>query len=121
MIAPIFSVCSANAAVTALLGTNPVRLFPFGEAPQNVAKPYAVWQVINGSPENYLNQHPDLEGYRLQVDVYAATGTSANAVKSALEAAIENFAHVVSYNGDGRDPATQNYRSSFDVLWLVNR
>lgn len=121
MIAPIFAVCSSNAAVTALLGAGPVRLFPFGEAPLGTLLPYAVWQVINGSPENYLGNRPDLEGYRLQVDIYGATGSSANAVKSALEAAIENYAHVVSYNGDARDPATKNYRTSFDVLWLINR
>ncbi|MCY1562847.1 hypothetical protein D9M68_1003060 [compost metagenome] len=80
-----------------------------------------MWQVIGGSPENYLGNRPDLEGYRLQIDVYGATGSSVNAVKSALEAAIENFAHVVSYNLDGRDEATKNYRTSFDVQWLVNR
>ncbi|MGL4711664.1 MAG: tail completion protein gp17, partial [Shewanella sp.] len=47
--APIFVVCRASTAVTDLLGTNPTRLYPFGQAPQNVAKPYAVWQVIGGS------------------------------------------------------------------------
>ncbi|EPN30837.1 hypothetical protein A245_45243, partial [Pseudomonas syringae pv. actinidiae ICMP 19096] len=52
MAAPIFAVCAADPAVQALLGTSPTRLYPFGEAPEGVAKPYAVWQVIGGNPEN---------------------------------------------------------------------
>lgn len=34
MYAPIFAVCAADPAVTALLGTSPVRIYPFGEAPE---------------------------------------------------------------------------------------
>ncbi|STT07338.1 Protein of uncharacterised function (DUF3168) [Klebsiella michiganensis] len=56
MIAPIFSVCAASQAVKDLLGTNPVRLYPFGIQDDNIVYPYAVWQNIGGSPENYLNQ-----------------------------------------------------------------
>lgn len=121
MIAPIFAVCSADAAVKALIGNNPVRLYPFGEAPQGTVLPYVAWQVVSGSPENFLNARPDMEGYRLQVDVYGATASSANAVKSAIETAVEMQAHVVSYNGEMRDPDTKNYRTSFDVRWFVRR
>ncbi|WP_433766642.1 DUF3168 domain-containing protein [Pseudomonas putida] len=119
--APIFAVCSADAAVRALLGVSPLRLFPFGEAPEGVAKPYAVWQLITGSPENYLAGRPDMDGYTLQVDVYGATGASARAVTEAIVHAIELKANVVSWGGESKDTATNLYRSSFDVDWLVPR
>lgn len=119
--APIFAVCSADADVRALLGVNPHRLYPFGEAPEGVAKPYAVWQLVTGSPENYLAGRPDLDGYTLQVDVYAVTATSARAVTDALAHAIELKANIVSWGGEKKDTATNLYRSSFDVDWLVPR
>lgn len=121
MFPPIFAVCAASAAVKALLGSNPVRLYPFAEAPQGVIHPYAVWQIVGGSPENYLNQVPDLDGFSLQVDVYAATGTSARDVAKALRDAIEPIAHITRWGGESKDPDTASYRISFDVAWLTPR
>lgn len=121
MYPPIFSVCSASAAVKALIGSSPVRLFPFGEAPQGVTKPYAVWQSIGGSPENYINQVPDADYYSLQVDVYADNVTSVRAVAMALRDAIEPVAHITSWRGESRDPETRDLRYSFDIDWHVLR
>lgn len=121
MFAPIFKVCAANAGVTALLGTNPVRLFPFGEAPQDTAKPYAVWQVIAGSPENYLAGRPDMDGFTLQVDAYATTGAAVRAIAKAISEAIELDAYVVRWGGESKDPETKTYRYSVDIDWLVPR
>lgn len=47
MIAPIFPVCASSPEVTALLGSNPVRIYPFGIQDDNVVYPYAVWQNIS--------------------------------------------------------------------------
>jgi hypothetical protein len=120
MAAPIFKVCAAAPAVTALLGVSPTRIYPFGEAPQGVTKPYAVWQVISGSPINYISGRPDTDRYGLQVDVYADTGAAAEQVATAIRRAIELQANVTGFNLDGRDPTTKNYRKSFDVAWLVS-
>jgi hypothetical protein len=119
--APIFAVCAADVGVRALLGVTSHRLYPFGEAPEGVTKPYAVWQLVTGSPENYLAGRPDLDGFTLQVDVYAVTATSARAVTDAIAHAIELKANVVSWGGESKDTATKLYRSSFDVDWLVPR
>lgn len=119
--APIFTVCAADPGVRALLGVTPHRLYPFGEAPEGVAKPYAVWQLITGSPENYLAGRPDLDGYTLQVDVYADTATSARAVTDAISRAIELQAYIVRWGGESKDTVTNLYRSSFDIDWLVPR
>jgi len=121
MYPPIFAICKASAAVTALLGTSPVRLYPFGESPQGGPRPYAVWQQIGGAPENFMNQRPDADLFSLQVDVYADTADSVRAVAAALRNAIEPFAHIVGWRGDGREPDTNLYRLSFDVDWYVDR
>jgi hypothetical protein len=119
--APIFAVCAADAGVRALLGVTPHRLYPFGDAPEGVAKPYAVWQLVTGSPENYLAGRPDIDGFTLQVDVYAITASSARSVADAISHAIELQAYVVRWGGETKDTATKLYRSSFDIDWLVPR
>ncbi|MHC5351691.1 tail completion protein gp17 [Metapseudomonas furukawaii] len=121
MFPPIFQICAANAAVKAALGTSPVRLFPFGEAPQDVIKPYAVWQQYGGQPENFLAQRPDLDTISLQVDVYAVTGAAATSAAKAIRDAIELRAHITRWGAAERDPSTGNYRVSFDVDWLTPR
>lgn len=122
MTPPIVQACSASAAVTALLGSGvDLRLYSFGEAPEGVAKPYAVWQLVNGSPENYLAGRPDADGFTLQVDVYGTTGTSVRQVRDAIRDAIELQAYITRWGGESRDPATENYRTSFDVDWIVRR
>jgi len=118
---PIFQVCAADTNVTALLGTAPTRLFPFGEAPQGVTLPYAVWQTITGLPDNYLGQAPDIDQFTIQVDVYADRGSSAREVAQALRNAIEPHAHIVGWNGESTDPDTGHKRYGFDVDWFVHR
>lgn len=118
---PIFMLCAADPGVTALLGTNPVRVFMFGMAPQNVQKPYAVWQVVSGSPENYLAGRPDTERHALQIDVYADSASVARSALSAIEHAIELDCYITRYGGESRDPETMNYRSSMDVDWHTYR
>jgi uncharacterized protein YggE len=121
MYAPIFEVVSADANVQSNLGVSPTRFYPFGEAPPNVDKPYAVWQLITGLPENYLNQVPDIDQFSIQVDVYATTADQARDVAQALRDAVEPHAHVIAWRGEERDLDTRNYRISFDLDWMVSR
>ncbi|MFJ2360433.1 DUF3168 domain-containing protein [Pseudomonas fluorescens] len=121
MAAPIFTVCAGAPAVTALLGINPTRLYPHGEAPEGTPRPYAVWQVVSGLPINYVNGVPDTDRYGLQVDVYAETASSAEAVVKALRGAIAQHAYITGFGVDDKDKDTHNYRKGFDVAWLVSQ
>ncbi|MBY3671866.1 DUF3168 domain-containing protein [Vibrio cholerae] len=119
--APIFSVCKADPVVTSLLGESPMRLYLFGMAPQNPVKPYAVWQVVGGLPENYMDERPDIDSFNLQIDVYSTDVDSARKVAGAIRHAIEPHCVLTSYRGESRDSETMNYRSGFDVDWFVDR
>lgn len=118
---PIFSLAAGSPAVTALLGTNPTRLYLFGRATQTVTKPYAVWQTVYGNPENYINHRPNIDNWGTQVDVYATTAAQSRQVATALMYAWEGAAHVVQYNGDFQVPDTEYFRFSFTVEWYTNR
>ncbi len=121
MFPPIFATINASAAVKALIGSNPVRFYLFGHAPQGVTKPYAVWRQVGGSPENYLGNLPDVDGFVTQIDVYADSALSARNVAKSISDAIEPVAHVTVWIGDSRDPDTQNYVYTFQADWLTSR
>lgn len=121
MYPPIFEICSADSDVQTNIGVSPCRLYPFGEAPENVSMPYVVWQVVGGSPENCISSSPDMDSWSLQVDVYGLTGKSVRDVAQALRNAIESYAHITRWGEQGRDMDTKSYRYSFDVDWWVDR
>ena len=122
MTPPIFAICAADSTVSGLIDDGSIlRLYPFGEAPQKDALPYAVWALADGTPENYLGQTPDVDVLTLHLDVYGRTADSAREVRDAMVAAIEPHAHVVSWDGERRDTETRAYRISFTVDWIVNR
>ncbi|MGL3745198.1 tail completion protein gp17 [Pseudomonas aeruginosa] len=89
MYPPIFKACSISPAVTAILGASPLRIYQFGLAPQLVVKPYATWQTISGSPENYLWGRPDADGFTIQVDIFSATAAEARDAAKAIRDAID--------------------------------
>jgi len=118
---PIFDVCSADSQVQNVFGGTTLRVYLFGQAPQNPTMPYAVWQRTGGAPENCISDVPDLDLFTLQVDIYADLATDAREGAEALRDAIEPEAHIVSWIGESRDPATRHYRVTFLVDWHVSR
>ncbi|WP_159913031.1 DUF3168 domain-containing protein [Pantoea sp. 18069] len=121
MTAPIFEVVAVDAAVRAVLGAGPVRFYLFGMAPQNSPLPYAVWQVVGGSPENYLAGRPDADSFTLQVDAYGDDPLITRRIVEVLRDAIELHAHITLWLGESQDPATKRWRSSFRLDWITSR
>lgn len=122
MFPPLFDTIKDVTAVKAVLGSSP-RVYPHGMAnpPAHVGRPYAVFQMVNGSPENYLSGAPDIDSFTTQIDVYADTVDSAAAAAQALRDALEPVAYVVRWGGQFKDPETNLFRYSFDVDWLTPR
>lgn len=125
MIAPIYPLARSSSAVMAILGSPNPRFYAFGNAPQpgkpGYALPYAVWQTVYGSPENYVNQRPDVDNWGIQVDAYAASAQQARDVSQALSDALEGQAHVTAWNGEDRETETNLYRVSFTVEFWTPR
>jgi hypothetical protein len=121
MFPPVFSLLFASAPVKALLGATPLRVYPHGEAPDTVAKPYAVFQTPIGIPENYLGSRSDMDAYTAQIDVYGDTLSSVRNAASAIRVALEGDAYVTSLREGPRDPITKNFRYSLDVDFHTSR
>lgn len=112
----IFPILNANTAVKAVLGSNPLRFYPWGRAPQNVVKPYAVYNVYNGNPENYLDRVPDIDNKGTQIDLYAVTSETADSAFLAIRNALEPHGHMTSFATPVLDAETNLYtgRLEFD-------
>ncbi|HEL8026100.1 TPA: DUF3168 domain-containing protein [Escherichia coli] len=121
MINPLFEICASSPAVTALIGSDPVRLYAFGCHDDEVVYPYVTWQNTGGAPELYLGTRPDIDRWSVQVDIWARTADEAVAVASALRDATESRACITRWGGQTRDSETLSYRFSFDMDWLVSR
>lgn len=121
MFPPVFEILSADSDVQSNLGASPCRLHAFGESPEDVAKPYAVWQTVGGIPENCLNDVPDTDTWSIQFDVYGDTVLSVRDAAQSLRDAIEPNAYVVNFDSELRDPETKNYRYIIQVDWIVSR
>lgn len=132
MFPPLFATLNASSAVKAIFGTTPLRAYSFGDAPAKgavgYATPYVVFQTISGNPENNLSTTPDMDGWDVQIDVYANnTGAGGNGVTNArngaraIRDALEPVCYVTSWNGEFRDTDTQLFRYSFTVSFLTAR
>ena len=126
MYPPVFEIATQSAAVLAVLGSNPTRLWPFAIAPQKgkpgYGVPYAVHQLIYGAPVNTLSCVPTADNFGIQFDIYAANATDAREPAAALRDAYEaSHNPVVTWNGEDWDPATSLYRVSFTVEFWPDR
>lgn len=126
MFPPVYATCAADTSVATLLSDSSgrIRLFPAGEAPQAEARPYVVWNIIYGSPENVITDAPTADLYGIQIDVYGPTRDGVIAIATAIRNAVQIPAHVVRYNGESREAGTRadrHWRYSFDVEWMLIR
>jgi hypothetical protein len=121
MYPPLFSIVAADGTVQSVFGSNPVRVLPFGSADEKTPLPYAVWQTVGGSPENYLGDIPDIDSFLVQVDVYSKSISASRSGAEALRDALEPHAHVVSGSRESKDQITGNFRYSFDINFITSR
>lgn len=80
----------AFAGLTALIGTNPVRLYPL-EAAQKAILPYVTYQVITDPPWHTMGADKDAQA-RVQFDVWASSWAIAKQVRDQVLACFDRLA-----------------------------
>lgn len=119
-----FAILSADPAVTDLIGSNPVRCFPHGQAPQGVAYPYVTYTAASIVPINSLDTGGALADTNLvQVSLwcrptpYPGVTDLYRAVRQCLEADYD----IESVRDMGIDNETGSYRIDLDVRMFAHR
>lgn len=112
----LFPILDNSIPVKLLLGTNPLRVYPWNRAPQSPRYPYVTYGLYNGVPENYLDTVPDIDNKGTQVNVYAKTAESCEDCYNAIRNAIEPNAHMTGFSSPDLDPDTNLFiaRLEFD-------
>lgn len=121
MINPVlFDTLNNSNAVKAVLGV-PLRVYPWGRAPQNVRKPYATYDVYNAVPENYLGNRPDIDNKGTQLQIFSDDTGKLDACFIAVRDAIEPVAHITSFQTIARDDDTDLYSIILDIDFWESR
>lgn len=118
MLPPIYSILYGNSAVAAIVAT---RIYPHGEAPQDVSRPYITWFLVTGTPENSLNCAPDIDRCTIQVDCWHQTSPGIVSLTSAVRAALESSGHVTGVILNQREQETKLYRMAVQFDYFLTR
>lgn len=112
----IFQIFNSDNNVKLLLGSNPLRVYPFGKAPKDARKPYAVYNLYNGVSQNYLDKVPDIDNKGVQIDIYGDDAGIVDKCAVALRNSLESHAHMTSFSSILQDADTDYYgfRLEFD-------
>ncbi|MCE8052278.1 DUF3168 domain-containing protein [Halomonas daqingensis] len=114
-----FQLCASDSAVTSLLGTTPLRIYPI-RAPQGVAYPYVTYQTISSNPFAHLSDRPNSDATSIQVDIWAKSHDEAWQIFRTIRHAIEGNCYL-SLSLEDMDTETTVYRLSFDADFVVSR
>lgn len=120
-----FPLISESAEVTALIGYNPVRFYPFGAAPQGVTYPYLTYRAASITPINSLDSGgAPADTSLMQVSIWCrpeAFAPTVHEIYSAVRACLETEYDIESVRDMGIDPDTGSFRIDLDVRMFVHR
>lgn len=116
----IFRILADDSSIVALLKApnGKLRIFPWGEAPQQSPTPYVTYSVISGRPENMLGDTPLEDNMGTQIDVWGRTGEETEKLMDLISTILEPVAHMTSFDAAEKDTGTRLYRGrmDFDVI-----
>ena len=121
-ILPVVPTLKLASAVTALLGTNPLRVFE-DIAPHKTPHPYAVWSVVTANPENHLDCPANTDHVSFQIVVYDTQQKRASDIRAAIREALELYCYVTNIHPNyfERIADTNIFGRGFDANWFLDR
>ncbi len=93
----LFQLVKTDPVCQALLGTDPVKFFEFGTAPDLEVVPYATWQILAWEPFNFLTESPTTDRIEAQADIWGATAAEARAVARAIRRALDPYIQITHF------------------------
>lgn len=118
MLPNLYQILSNNTTVNTIISG---RVYRHGSAPQMTEKPFIIWQLTSGSPENTLGNIPDIDSLSIQVDCYHQTDAGVIELATAVRDTLEPLAHMTGIPVDQREDETRLYRMTLEFDWWLYR
>lgn len=120
MLPKIFPILNTT-AIKALVGTNPVRIYRHGQAPEGVVRPYITWFVVIGTPYDQVSGVPCGDNDTVQIDVWSESDSQVETLASLVRDAIESAGYTCRISTNDFETETKLYRIGFDVDFIHSR
>jgi hypothetical protein len=126
MLPPVFQALKSSAAVKAIVGSNPPRVYRHGRVPDQtperpIAQPFITWSMVSNVPENNLSDPPPCDRTTVQVDCWHQTDKGVEDLAIAARDALEVIGVVTSGLLDDFETETKLFRMSLQVdIWLAH-
>jgi len=125
MLPPVFQALKASAAVKAIVGSNPPRVYRHGRVPDGtperpITQPYVTWFLVSGVPENNLSDPPPCDRATVQVDCWHQTDAGIELLARAVRDALEQIGVMTGTQIDDFETETKTYRISLQVDVFIN-
>lgn len=113
MIPGIYNWLTNDAGVAALVGTS---VYP-NVIPEGKDGPAIVYQLIDGHPENYLSENPNIDRGVFQITSWSKEPTKARDAFKAAIVALQTFGNIIGGQSSDYDPDTKmhGFRFEFSV------
>ncbi len=118
MFPPVFQILNVP-TIQSYVGSSPARIFDYGIAPQDTARPYIVFKGVSNTRYENISDVPCGDSDIVQVDVYSDSRAQARDIMQEIRRifdyhGLSNKVVLVDYEGD-----TKLYRIATDVHFVL--
>lgn len=92
----LFEILSQASAVTAIVGTNPVRVYPL-LAPEPPTYPFVAYSLVSETNSSAMGSDTGVLRRRMQMDCYDTTAKGARVLADAVKTALKRYRGTVNY------------------------
>lgn len=94
----IYGILNSDSAYKAALGSDSdgaIKVYPVGDPPQGITRPYATYQVVGGNEEHDKDAH-GISNPRFQLDQFATSHQEACDLDELAQAALDRYSGTVN-------------------------
>lgn len=119
MFPPVFTTLN-QPELQAFVGTDPVRMYDFGTAPQSVERPYITFTAVSNAPHEQISGAPCSDADTVQIDMYADSREQVRAMARVVRQILDNAGWSNRLNLQMYEPDTGLFRISMDCDFITD-
>lgn len=117
---PVFTLLNTP-VICGYVGSNPVRIFDFGIAPPDVARPYIVFNQVAGNPFTNVSDAPCADVDLMQIDLYSDDRAQIRALSKEVQSVLDAAGVFNRLTMQVYEPETGLFRIGLDADFVTFR